>query len=55
MNTAIRERLIDNTVKPTSLAPRSAAFHPGHSFFDMPHDVFHHDDGVVHHEAGGDR
>ena len=54
MNTAISDRLIDSTVKPTSRAPRSAASHARHARFEMAGDIFQHDDGVVDDEAGRD-
>ena len=55
MNTAISEMLIDTTVKPISLAPLSAAAMGGGALLDMAVDVLHHDDGVVDHEADGER
>ena len=54
MNTAIREILMDSTVKPISLAPCRAA--PLASpLFQVPRDVFNHDDRIVHHESRGHR
>ena len=55
MKTAISEMLIDSTVKPTSLAPFSAASSGDMPVLDVAGDVLQHDDGIVDHEAGGDR
>jgi hypothetical protein len=52
MNTAMSERLMVKTVNPISSAPRSS--HGLHAVLQVTGDVFHHHDGVVHHEAGGD-
>ncbi len=55
MNTATSEMLIESTVKPISRAPWIAASSGRHARLEMAHDVLHHHDRVVHHEAGGDR
>ena len=52
MNTATSDVLMESTVKPISRAPWKAASTGAHSFLDVASDVFQHDDGVVHHEAG---
>ena len=54
MNTAISETLMEKTVKPISLRALKSRLHRRHSFFQMPRDVFHHDNRVVHHEAARD-
>ena len=54
-NTAISDRLIETTVKPTSLAPRIAASQSRHALFEIARDVLEHDDRVVDDEAGRDR
>ena len=54
-NTAIRDRLIEMTVNPTSRAPRIAACSRVAPAFDVPGDVFEHDDGVVDDESGRNR
>ena len=53
MNTATSERLIENTVKPISPAPLSAAVGLL-ARLDMAVDVLDHDNGVVHHEPDRD-
>ena len=55
MKTATSERLMESTVKPTSRAPRSAACHRRHAFFQMARHVFDDDNRVIHDEAGGNR
>ncbi len=54
MKTAMSEMLMEKTVKPISCAPCSAAAMGVHAVFEVAGDVFHHHDGVVHDEAGGD-
>jgi len=54
MNTAIKEMLIENTVKPISFAP-SRAVDRCHPMFQVPRNVFHNDDSVVNDEAARDR
>ena len=55
INTAISEVLIERTVKPISRRPCRAASYGGMPFFQIAGDVFDDDDGVVHHEASGNR
>ena len=55
MNTAIKERLIDTTVKAICLAPSRAAVHPAHPLFECGFDIFDHHDGVVDDKADGNR
>ena len=55
MNTATSEMLIENTVKPISRAPTSAASSGPEAGLAMARDVLEHDDRVVDHEAGGHR
>ena len=50
IKTAISEMLIDSTVNPISLAPRSVAAIGAHTFLEMPRDVLHHHDRVIHDE-----
>ncbi len=54
INTAISEMLMDRTVKPISFAPCRVAAKGSMPVFEMPRDVFHDYDGVIHHEARGD-
>ena len=54
MKTPMRERLRETTVKPICLAPLSAATMGAFPRLDEADDVFDHDNGVIHHEAGGD-
>ena len=53
-NTAISDRLMETTVKPTSLRALQGGLKARHAFLDMAGDVFQHDDRVVDDEAGGD-
>ena len=52
--TATIDRFIDSSVKPTSLAPASAAANGVFPDSTWRVDVFQHHDGVVHDEAGRD-
>ena len=54
-NTAISDRLIDTTVKPTSRAPRSAACKRGMPGLEVTRNIFKDDNCVVDHEARSDR
>ncbi len=54
-NTAMRDRLIEMTVNPTSREPRIAACTRVAPCFDVPRDVFEHDNGVVDDKAGRNR
>ena len=54
MNTAMSDRLIDRTVKPTSRTPEQRRLETGHARLDVPRDVLHHDDGVVDDKPGRD-
>ena len=53
MNTARREKVIETTVKPISLAPSNAASVRRCPPLQMPHNVFDDDDGVIHDKPGG--
>ncbi len=55
MNTATREMLIDMTVKPICRAADERRLQRRHALFHVADDVLDHDDGVVHHEADGNR
>ncbi len=55
MKTATSETLIERTVKPISAAPLQRGLHRAHALLEVAGDVLEHDDGVVDHEAGGDR
>ncbi len=54
MSTAMRETVSDRMVKPICWDPLRAASSGVFSRLDVTGDVFDHDDGVIHHEAGGD-
>ena len=54
MKTAISEMLMVKTVKPISSRALQRRGDGRHAVFQMPRDVFHHHDGIVHHEAGRD-
>ena len=54
MSTAISETVSDRMVKPICAAPLSAACQRRVARLDVAGDVLDHDDGVVHHEPGGD-
>ena len=54
MKTAISEMLIEKTVKPISLRAFQRRCKRLHAVFNVPRDVLHHHDGVVHHETARD-
>ena len=55
MKTAISDSVMETMVKPISLGALERGLHRAEALFEMAHDVLDHDDGVVDHEADGDR
>ena len=55
MNTAASERVIERIVKPISRDALEGSLHAAFAHLHVAHDVFEHHDGVVHHEADGER
>ncbi len=55
MSTAINEMVSETMVNPISPAPFSAALKRGFTLFEIARDILDHHDGVIDHEAGGDR
>ena len=54
MKTAASETVIEMMVKPISRDPLSAASNRRLAQFDVAHDVFEDDDGVIDHKADGE-
>ena len=51
MNTAESDSVMEMMVKPISLRAVQRGLHRRLAVFHVAHDVFEHDDGVVHHKA----
>ena len=54
ISTAISETVSETMVKPICSAPLQRRLHGRVALFEVAGDVLDHDDGIVHHEAGGD-
>ena len=54
ISTAISETVSETIVKPICPAPFKRGVQRRISCFQIAIDVFDHDDGIIHHEAGGD-
>ena len=53
-NTAMSTRVVAMIgLRTSAMASRVACFRSGRAFLQLAHDVFHHHDGVVHHQGHG--